>query len=59
MPISEEDADIICRFFENKMRLIPFLIPKPSVKKFAKEVPQCMKKYTLGEILDLLTENFP
>lgn len=57
MTISPEDAQIILDFFHSKYKLIPII--KPSVKKFATQVPECVKKYTVGEVLDLLTDHYP
>ena len=57
MTISPEDAQIILDFFHSKYSKIPLI--KPSIKKFAAQVPECIKKYTVGEVLDLLTEHYP
>lgn len=55
MTISPEDAKVILDYFQSKYKLTPFI----SVKKFAAQIPECAKKYTIGEVLDLLTENYP
>ena len=57
MPIPEEDAKMILDYFDRKYRRIPLF--KPSVKKFAAEIPECARKYTVGEVVDLLAEFYP
>lgn len=57
MPISEADAEVILKYFNKKLGALPFFI-RPSIKKTAAEIPECAKKYTLGEIIDLLVANF-
>lgn len=57
MPISEADAKVILKYFNKKLGMIPFFL-RPNIKKTAKEIPECARKYTLGEIIDLLVANF-
>lgn len=57
MPISEEDAQEILEYFNKKLSAVPFFL-RPSIKKTAAEIPECARKYTLGEIIDLLVTNF-
>jgi len=56
MAITEQDAQAILEFFDSKYRRIPFI--KPSVKRFAAGIPKCMRKYTVGEVVDLLTQHY-
>lgn len=56
MPIPEEDAQVILDYFDSKYRRIPLF--KPSVKKFAAEIPEAIKKHTVGEVVDLLAQHY-
>lgn len=56
MAITEEDAQVILEYFDSKYRRIPLI--KPSVKRFAAEIPGVMRKYTVGEVVDLLAANY-
>lgn len=55
MTISPEDAKVILDYFHSKYKLIPII----NVKKCVDGIPECAKKYTVGEVLDLLTEHYP
>jgi len=54
--IQEPDATTILEYFNKKYRRIPFI--KISVKRFAREIPECAKKYTVGEVVELLCEHY-
>lgn len=57
MAVSEADAKVIVGYFNKKLGRIPSFL-RPNIKKAAAEIPECARKYTLGEIIDLLVANF-
>jgi hypothetical protein len=59
LTIPKEDAEIITNYFDSKLRQLSIIFPLPSLKKFLADLPECMKKYAVGEVLELLNEHYP